>query len=111
MLKMERQQLIEKELQLSGSILISQMSKKIDFSEETIRRDLKEMEQKNILTRIHGGAYINDKYNEGVPISLRETFCIEEKDRLSNFIVENHIHHGDTIMLDASTTCYTLVVN
>ena len=44
MLKIERHKLIEEELHTYGSILISTMSQKLDCSEETIRRDLKELE-------------------------------------------------------------------
>lgn len=108
MLKIDRQQFIERELHLNGSILISDISKKLNCSEETIRRDLKEMEQRKLLTRIHGGAYLEEGYEKSVPIQLRETFLPEEKQRLADFILNSYIHENDILMLDSSTTCLTL---
>ena len=74
MLKLERQLFIEKELHEKGSVLVSELSKVLDCSEETIRRDIKEMEAAGKLNKIHGGAYLPDKYDKGVPIELRESF-------------------------------------
>ncbi len=77
-------------------------------SEETVRRDLKELESQGLLKRIHGGAYIENYYEKGVPITLRDNLFANEKERLAEFIVSNFIHKGDTIMLDSSTTCTTI---
>ena len=49
MLKIDRQKYLDEELHTYGSILISTMSQKLNCSEETIRRDLKEMEAQNKL--------------------------------------------------------------
>ncbi len=40
MLKLERQLFIEKELHEKGSVLVSELSRVLDCSEETIRRDI-----------------------------------------------------------------------
>ena len=45
MVKFERQSIIEQELTSQGFILIPAMSALLQCSEETIRRDLKEMEK------------------------------------------------------------------
>ncbi|MGH4124736.1 MAG: DeoR/GlpR family DNA-binding transcription regulator [Clostridium sp.] len=108
MLKINRQKAIDEELHARGSILISDMSQKLDCSEETIRRDLKEMEQDKKLTRIHGGAFLPEEYDKSVPIQLRETFFSAEKERMSSYIIKNYIQEDDIIMLDCSTTCLTL---
>ena len=65
MLKLERQLFIEKELHEKGRVLVSEHSKVLDCSEETIRRDIKEMEAAGKLNKIHGGAYLPDKYDKG----------------------------------------------
>lgn len=108
MLKIDRQKLIEEELHNYGSILISDMSVKLNCSEETIRRDLKDMESKNKLKRIHGGAYLPDAEDRGAPIHLRETFFSKEKENMASYVIRNYIRENDTIMLDCSTTCLTL---
>lgn len=79
MLKIDRQKHLEEELHTYGSILISTMSQKLNCSEETIRRDLKEMESQNKLKRIHGGAFLPDADDKGAPVQLRETFFSQEK--------------------------------
>ncbi len=111
MLKIERQKRIEENLRTYGSILISTMSQQLNCSEETIRRDLKEMESANKLKRIHGGAYLPDADDKGVPIYLRETFLPEEKRKLATYTIDNFIVDNDTIMLDCSTTCLSIAEN
>ena len=88
MLKLERQLFIEKELHEKGSVLVSELSKVLDCSEETIRRDIKEMEAAGKLNKIHGGAYLPDKYDKGVPIELRESFFASEKEQMADKAVD-----------------------
>ncbi len=107
MLKHKRQQIIEERLKAKGSVLVSELSKELNCSVETIRRDIKEMEAMGILTKIHGGAYLPSKYDKGVPIELRETFFEEEKTRMANKAV-SLIQDNSVIMLDSSTTCLKL---
>ncbi|PKM52215.1 MAG: DeoR/GlpR transcriptional regulator [Firmicutes bacterium HGW-Firmicutes-7] len=108
MLKIDRQKAIEEELRAHGSVLISDMSQKLDCSEETIRRDLKEMEKEKKLARIHGGAFLPEEHDKSVPIQLRETFFSTEKERMASHVMKNYIQEEDIIMLDCSTTCLTL---
>lgn len=108
MLKIERQKIIEEDLQVYGSILISNMSQKLNCSEETIRRDLKEMEAENKLKRIHGGAFLPDSEDKGAPVQLRETMFSKEKECLAAYALQHFISENDSIMLDSSTTCLAL---
>lgn len=108
MLKIDRQKFLENELKTYGSIIISEVSKKIGVSEETIRRDLKEMEKKNVLKRIHGGAYLPDIEDKGAPSKLRETFLSNTKNNISKYVIKNLINDKDSIILDSSTTCVSL---
>lgn len=108
MLKIERQKKIDEYLHLYGSILISDMSQKLDCSEETIRRDLREMENEGKLIKIHGGAFLPESDDKGAPQQLRETIFSEKKENLANYTVKHFIKENDTIMLDCSTTCLAL---
>ena len=56
MLKEERQKIILDKLNENDIIQVSQMTDLLDVTDMTIRRDLKELEDKNLLVRIHGGA-------------------------------------------------------
>lgn len=108
MLKIDRHKIIEDELRKYGSLLISDMSRKMNCSEETVRRDLKDLEAQNKLKRIHGGAFLPDTDDKGAPIQLRETFFSKEKEKLASFTIEHYIEENDIVMLDCSTTCFTL---
>ena len=56
MLKEERQKIILDKIEKNNIIQVSQMTDLLDVTDMTIRRDLKELEDKNLLVRIHGGA-------------------------------------------------------
>ncbi|KEH91042.1 hypothetical protein Z965_07585 [Clostridium novyi A str. BKT29909] len=108
MLKIDRQNQIEQILHEQGSVLISKLSEKLHCSEETIRRDLREMEMQNKLKRIHGGAYLPEKYDKSVPIEIRESLFNTEKERMASYVINSYIEDNDVIMLDSSTTCLKL---
>lgn len=56
MLKEERYQHIMDELQIRNRILLTDVAAKLEVSEDTIRRDLKELHDLGKLKRVHGGA-------------------------------------------------------
>ena len=74
MLKIERQNLIDQEIRKAGYVLVPNLSELLKCSEETIRRDLKEMERTGRLVRTHGGAYLVEKYDKGYPVELRKSY-------------------------------------
>ncbi len=56
MLKKERQSFILREVNLHNRVLSVDLSQKMNVSEDTIRRDLNEMNRNNQLIKVHGGA-------------------------------------------------------
>ena len=56
MLKQERQHFILNELKTKRKVLSVALSKELLVSEDTIRRDLKELESKHLINKVHGGA-------------------------------------------------------
>lgn len=107
MLKIERQNLIDKELQKAGYVLVPDLSEMLSCSEETVRRDLREMEAGGKLVRTHGGAYLVEKYDKGYPIELRKSYLQQTKVRMAAAAVEE-IQENDMVMLDSSTTCLAI---
>lgn len=107
MIKIKRQQYILKKLQETGSVLVADVSEELNCSTETIRRDLKELEIEHKLVRIHGGAYMPEEHDKGVPISLREKIFKKEKQHIAK-VAMAFIKKGDLIFLDHSTTCLAL---
>lgn len=56
MLKEERQDSILYRLAAEGKVIASKLAVELDVSEDTIRRDLLELDQKGMLKRVYGGA-------------------------------------------------------
>src|SRR5438067_13638362 len=56
MLTAERRRSIVQTLQRDGKVLASELSKTLHVSEDTIRRDLRELAAAGMLQRVHGGA-------------------------------------------------------
>jgi DeoR/GlpR family transcriptional regulator of sugar metabolism len=56
MLAPQRRKLILDRLRRDGQILARALSEELELSEDTIRRDLKELAQEGLLQRVHGGA-------------------------------------------------------
>ena len=52
----QREGFIIEELSRSGSVSVTQLSRDLGVSEVTIRKDLTEMESRDLLTRVSGGA-------------------------------------------------------
>ena len=107
MLKIERQNLIDQDLRKAGYVLVPELSEKLRCSEETVRRDLREMEIAGKLVRTHGGAYLVEKYDKGYPIELRKSYLQHTKERMAAAAV-SIIQENDMVMLDSSTTCLTI---
>ena len=106
MLKIERQNLIDQDLRKAGYVLVPELSEKLRCSEETVRRDLREMEIAGKLVRTHGGAYLVEKYDKGYPIELRKSYLQHTKERMAAAAV-SIIQENDMVMLDSST-CLTI---
>lgn len=108
MLKIDRQNYILEMLQEKGSILVTDACEALQCSDQTIRRDLQEMEEKGQLVRTYGGAYLSLDEDKSAPIQLREQLIPKDKERIGITASDNFIKDGDVIMMDSSTTCYTL---
>lgn len=107
MLAVKRKALIKENLQEKKSVMVSELALEFDVTEETIRRDLKTLEDEGFLTRTYGGAFIQDGVMNDVSLSLRETYLVEAKQRIAELCVPL-VHNGDSIFLDGSTTALTI---
>src|SRR3546814_12300091 len=56
MLKEERHSFIIREINLHNKVLSSDLSSQLNVSEDTIRRDLKELDESGKVLKVHGGA-------------------------------------------------------
>lgn len=85
------------------SILVQEAAVTFGVTEETIRRDLKELENQGLLSRTYGGAVLSDDTKTEAPLEIREGINIAGKDSIGKYAARM-INDGDTILLDASTS-------
>lgn len=103
MLSITRRALIKELLLEQKSVTVSALSKQYSVTEETIRRDLKALEEEGFLTRTYGGAFIQDGVINDISAQLRESAYTESKRTIAQ-LCSTLLHNGDTIFLDCSTT-------
>lgn len=103
MLAIERRRKIISLLEERNSVLVPELSKIFNVTEETVRRDLEKLEKDGFLKRTYGGAVINDSIHTELPLKIREGTNIDGKTAIGMKAAE-YIKDGDTIMLDSSST-------
>lgn len=106
MLKEERLNIILKRISSDNRIYVSTLSTELGVSDDTIRRDIAELEQQGLLTKVHGGAIARS----GISIEFTERLNtdIEMKRHLAGKIVPL-FKDGDVILIDGGTTNLELV--
>lgn len=105
MLALERQKRILEILNIEGSVMVSKLSVELGVTEETVRRDLEKLEDKELLRRTHGGALPMDEGSYELSLEKRKSLNVETKQALAHRAVQS-IATGDTVFLDASTTTF-----
>jgi DeoR/GlpR family transcriptional regulator of sugar metabolism len=98
---------ILKLLSLLRSVSVGDFAQKLDVSEVTIRKDLAQLEEMGCLIRTRGGAQIAEDTRILKTIEVRQQERIEVKRSIARKAREL-IREGETIYLDAGSTCLLL---
>ena len=101
MLTAERRRSILRTLQNEGKVYASELSKALHVSEDTIRRDLRELATAGVLQRVHGGALPRLPANSG--FVARQQHAPEAKVALAQAAIRL-IRQDQVIILDGGTT-------
>ncbi|BDR59295.1 DeoR/GlpR family DNA-binding transcription regulator [Xylocopilactobacillus apicola] len=89
-------------LKKNNFIKILELSKSLNVTRETVRRDLYSLEKKGIVRTVRGGAVLNVAMNE-TDYDRRAQENIKEKHVIAKAFVD-FVSEGDTIYLDYGTT-------
>ena len=81
MLYNDRAAFILQQLQLKSTVKVTEIAKSLNVSVDTVRRDLKALEEQGQLKCVHGGASLPDYMLAFSNFSGREIIHIEEKRR------------------------------
>ncbi|AZQ61612.1 DeoR/GlpR transcriptional regulator [Flammeovirga pectinis] len=113
MLKEERQQFILDEIRKNNKVLSSELSTSLNVSEDTIRRDLRELSDLGTIRRVHGGAVKNQNNISGgmedvssyIPFSYedREVYSKANKEVIADKAI-SLIKDDMVILIDGGTT-------
>lgn len=106
MLTSQRKAMILDLLRRDGQVIARDLAQSLSLSEDTIRRDLREMAADGLLTRVHGGAL---PLAAGLPdLTARRGLGHDVKDRLGRAAV-SLIEPDMTVFLDGGSTHVALV--
>jgi DeoR/GlpR family transcriptional regulator of sugar metabolism len=101
MLTIQRRALISTRLNRDGQIVAKPLADELKVSEDTIRRDLREMAAEGLLKRVHGGAV---PLTPPLPdFAARQEISEETKQRLGRRAA-GLVANGQVIFLDGGTT-------
>ncbi|QBD81716.1 DeoR/GlpR transcriptional regulator [Ktedonosporobacter rubrisoli] len=97
----ERRQYILRILQEEGKVVAKKVSEELGTSEDTIRRDLRELAAEGLLQRVHGGAL---PYPPIIPnFAARQQQAVAAKSAMARAAVQL-IRNGQVILIDGGTT-------
>lgn len=109
MLVSQRHRRILEELERKPGITVRELAALLYVSEPTIRRDFTELADKGILTKVYGGAVLNQgAADREIPFFFRQ----QEKSSVKAHIgalAARLVRDGMVVMLDGSTSAYHLV--
>ncbi|GAB4354311.1 MAG: DeoR/GlpR family transcriptional regulator [Kiloniellaceae bacterium] len=89
-------------LEARGFVSIGSLAKSFAVSEQTVRRDLNELEKRGLVTRYHGGAGLPPVAGD-VDYDKRKRSHAREKQRIAEMVAAQ-IPEGATIFIDIGTT-------
>lgn len=105
MLKKERHDFVMRQINLHNRVLTSDLVHLLNVSEDTIRRDLQEMSDDNLLYKVHGGA-LSKSYHSTFDDS--SVYAKEAKIRIAKKTIPL-IKDGMVILIGGGTTIIELV--
>jgi DeoR family glycerol-3-phosphate regulon repressor len=101
----QRQLAILELLRLQGSYRIGELASRLDVSEETIRRNVRQMAAQGLVRKVHGGVHMPEMLHEPT-FQQRMNEQRSAKERIAGQVAAM-IDDGDSVILDiGSTTAY-----
>lgn len=103
MLAIERRNEILARLTANGKVIVSELAKDFDVTEETIRRDLEKLDNEGLASKTYGGAIAKHTSSVDLPYNVRESVNVDQKLAIADRICDM-IRDGERLMLDSSST-------
>ncbi len=107
MYKCEREDEIIALLSANEYVTVEYLSRKMNISPSSIRRDLKNLEERGLVSRSYGGVKMTQPSGKHIPFSLRSHENSLQKKQIAKAAL-SLINPGDVVFLDASSSAYFL---
>ena len=101
MQKKGRQDFILSKIKENGRIYITELSNELNVSDDTLRRDLSDMDSLGLLTKVHGGAI--DRIDLPLDFQSRKERDIEQKKTLAQKVIPL-LKENNIIIIDGGTS-------
>lgn len=109
MLTEERKNQILKLVERNGGVSVQELMSLLNASESTIRRDLNDLDKRELLIKVHGGAVsISKNITADLLVSDREDLNRDKKRQIAQYAA-SLITDEDLVYLDAGTTTGLIV--
>ena len=109
-----RRSAILQKLKEDSTVNVTHLSEMFGVSEVTIRKDLRILQERKLLLRVHGGAIMvsstSETDSEDTNFRVKQMVNVKEKKAIGRAAAA-HIRNGDTIMVDSGTTALEIVKN
>ena len=103
MLAIERRREILARLTANGKVIVSELAKDFEVTEETIRRDLDKLDKEGLASKTYGGAVSKLNASVDLPYNIREGVNVVQKQQIAQLIADL-IEDGQRVMIDSSST-------
>ena len=103
LIPVERRNRIHEIIRNQGIVRVAQLSKLLDVTEITIRRDLELLEKQNILERTHGGA-IHSHHMRREPLYSDKHALHQDEKRAIGAAAAALVKDGDTLLVNSGST-------
>ncbi|MEW5979762.1 MAG: DeoR/GlpR family DNA-binding transcription regulator [Acidobacteriota bacterium] len=105
LLREERQMHILRMLEREGRVVVTGLCRVLNVSEDTIRRDLRALEERGLARKVHGGAL--HRLASVVPYEVRKVQDFDVKDRIGRRAAEM-VNEGDSVIIDHGSTTLSM---
>ncbi|MFD9907110.1 DeoR/GlpR family DNA-binding transcription regulator [Streptomyces sp. NPDC059063] len=99
----ERQRQIVRTARRSGSVDVGELAAELGVAKETVRRDLRALEDHGLVRRTHGGAYPVESSGFETTLAFRTTMHVPEKRRVAAAAAEL-LGDAETVFIDEGFT-------
>ncbi|GAK58115.1 DNA-binding protein IolR [Candidatus Vecturithrix granuli] len=107
-MKVHRIQQIEEYIKSRGVASLDELCRQFDVSKNTIRRDVQELESRQIVKKVYGGVMMNEEKLLIPSISQRQVRMPGEKALIGQKAAE-FVNDGDVVIIDSGTTTVHII--